>query len=74
MSPAVSSWSGIVSATSGASLAAATVTVNDCVAESPPGSVAVTVTAAVPAARAMIVTTEPSTVTAAAAVSPLSAA
>ena len=48
-------------------------TVNVCMAERSPGSVAVTVTSADPASRATIVTPELSTETVAAAVSLLSA-
>ena len=51
-----------------------TVTVNDCVAEAPSGSVAVAVTSAVPGARPVTVSAAPSTSTAATAGSEDSAA
>ena len=58
---ATSVWSAIVPSAIGAWLAASTVTSMLCVAESPSGSVAVTVTVVLPAATGEIVTALPLT-------------
>ena len=64
---------GISPAASGAWLPLATLAAKTCVAERPPGSVAVTEMKAFPLSTATTVTIEPSTETVATAVSPLSA-
>ena len=61
--PTATFWSGIVSAASGARFAAVTVTMKVCVALRPPGSVAVTVTVALPGATPVTLTTPPETLT-----------
>ena len=61
-SPTLRVWSSIVPVTSGALLVAFTVTAIVCVADSPPGSRAVIVTVAEPAATPVVDTTLPDTV------------
>ena len=58
-SPSSRSNGGISPTATGARLPGSTVTVNSCIAEAACGSVAVTVTVAVPSATAMTVMTEP---------------
>ena len=77
MSPALSVCDGIPSVTSGAVLVPVTTTTstpNFCSAKSPPGSVAVTVTVALPGATPMMVTVASETETVAKVVSELLAA
>ena len=59
--PARTDWSGMLSAATGARFG--TVASKACCAESPPGSLAVTVTAAVPAETPVTVTSAPDTAT-----------
>ena len=72
--PTATLWSSIVPEASGAPFNPVTVTVNDCVAPRPPGSVAATVTVVVPRATPVTVTSLPETPTVATPVASDSAA